>query len=408
VEYQVDGRPGQDAETVTLELYDRNALRWDDNRKVAAFVTAKDDEVQRFAKNSASLEQQGRRDALSTNLQLAMVMLAALKEHGLTYVVDPKSSYRELSANKAAVDYIQFPRQTLQFKGGDCDDLSVAFCALLEAVGVPTAFITVPGHIFPAFQLDQDAKEASRAFSNPDDLIIAKDTTVWIPVEVTILQEGFLQAWAAGAREWREQIPAGRAGFWRTAEAWETYQPVAFTVGSFQITTPAEAQVRASFEEEMQKLVASEIRERQQTLLAALQLAPDDARSRNELGVLYARYGLEEEARGQFTRIIAQREYAPALLNLGLLLFLHGRVEEATGYFERAVRADSQSAPALLALTRAYHAQENYGMARRYYDQLARVDAGLAERFAYLKLQGAEAGRAADAARLTRLLVWGE
>ena len=33
------------SETITLELYDRNALSWDDDRKVAAFVTAKDDEV---------------------------------------------------------------------------------------------------------------------------------------------------------------------------------------------------------------------------------------------------------------------------------------------------------------------------------------------------------------------------
>jgi hypothetical protein len=150
VAYKVEGRVAGDAETITLEMYDRNALRWDDDRKVAAFVTAKDDEVQRFAKNTASLTRESGRAALSRNLQLAMAMLAALKEQGLSYVVDPKSSYAELSANEAAVDYVQFPRQTLQFKAGDCDDLSATYCALLEAVGVATAFITVPGHIYAA------------------------------------------------------------------------------------------------------------------------------------------------------------------------------------------------------------------------------------------------------------------
>ncbi len=48
-DYKVDGSAARDGETITLEFYDRNALRWDDDRKLAAFVTAKDDEVQRFA-----------------------------------------------------------------------------------------------------------------------------------------------------------------------------------------------------------------------------------------------------------------------------------------------------------------------------------------------------------------------
>ncbi len=35
--------------------------------------------------------------------------------------------------------------------GGDCDDLSILVCSLFEAVAIDTAFITVPGHIFMAF-----------------------------------------------------------------------------------------------------------------------------------------------------------------------------------------------------------------------------------------------------------------
>ena len=312
-----------------------------------------------------------------------------------------------LSADKAAVDYVQFPRQTLQFKAGDCDDLSAAWCALMEAVGVPTAFVTVPGHIYVAFQLDQDAGEARQAFATVDDLIFAKDGTVWVPVETTILKEGFVQAWAAGARQWREHGAAGRARLLPTAEAWGTYAPVAFSAGSFQVGSPPEAAVRDAFAAEMERLVTREIRGREQTLLASLR-QHEDPLARNRLGVLYARYGREDKAREQFNQAVARRELAPALINLGNLEYLKGRMGEAVGYYERAVKADSQSAPALIALARANHAQENYGAARRYHEQAAVIDRQMAERFGYLALRGEEAARASDAARLSGTVLWGE
>ncbi|MCK4542225.1 MAG: transglutaminase domain-containing protein [Spirochaetales bacterium] len=71
--------------------------------------------------------------------------------YGLNYVVDPRTPYTELSQQREWIDFIQFPRQTLEYRAGDCDDLSILYCALLESVGIETAFITVPGHILMAF-----------------------------------------------------------------------------------------------------------------------------------------------------------------------------------------------------------------------------------------------------------------
>ena len=87
-------------------------------------------------------------------------MFQALGLSGLNYVVDPASSYAELSRNKLAVDYLKYPAETLSYGSGDCDDLSACYCALLSSVGIPTAFITVPGHIFMAFALDMDPAAA--------------------------------------------------------------------------------------------------------------------------------------------------------------------------------------------------------------------------------------------------------
>ena len=408
VDYKVANRDARDAETLTLEMYDRNALRWDDDRKIAAFVTAKDDEVLKLAKAAAGVLGTAQRQAVSGNLQKGIVTLGALKELGVTYVVDPSSSYKDLSAKKgAAVDYIQFPRQTLQFKAGDCDDLSATYCALLEAIGVPTAFITVPGHIYAAFRLEMPASEARSAFRSSDELILQKDGSAWVPVETTALKEGFLQAWTLGARQWRESSAAGQAGFFATEEAWGDYQPVAFNIPGVQASVPAQDAVARSFDEQMKRFVEREIGDREQALLQEAKKAQGDPRVLNSLGVLYARYGLLEKAAAQFDAALKRGAYAPALLNQGNLRSLQGRLEEALGFYQRALAMQPDNARAALAVARTSHQLGNFGDARRQYDRLATLDPKLAEQYGYLAQRDQEAGRAAEAARGASVL-WEE
>jgi len=120
----------------------------------------------------------------------AMIISAALDIYGLAYAQDPATPYAEFSNTDTAVDFLQFPNQTLEYKGGDCDDLSILFCALLESVGIETAFITVPGHIFAAFRLEGDEKSVLAAISNRNDFIL-RNGGVWVPVEVTSISGGF-------------------------------------------------------------------------------------------------------------------------------------------------------------------------------------------------------------------------
>jgi hypothetical protein len=180
------------------------AISWDDDRKASAFVTARDDQVMLFSGNLHASMYNEFRTGLSRELQLAMLMFGGLAEHGLVYRTDPSSPYAEFSQDRLAVDYLQFPRQTLAFRSGDCDDLSVLYAALIEAVGVPAAFITTPGHIFVGVRLNTTEDEARRTFLFPDDLIYTDGGEVWLPVEVTALRGTFLEAWSLGARQWRE------------------------------------------------------------------------------------------------------------------------------------------------------------------------------------------------------------
>ena len=400
VNYTVTGREARDVETLTIEMYDRNALRWDDDRKIAAFVTAKDDEVLLFATAAAAVMDAAQRKAISTNLQKGMVTLAALKELGVTYVVDPSSSYKELSAKKGdSVDYIRFPRQTLRLKSGDCDDLSAAYCALLQAIGVPTAFITVPGHIFTAFRLEMTASETRSAFRSTDELILRPDGSAWVPVETTALKEGFLQAWTLGARQWRENSAAKKAGFFETGAAWNDYQPVAFNIPGVQTYVPAKDAVARAFEEQMKRFVEEEIGEREQKLQREAAKAPGDPKILNALGVLYARYGVFDKALVQFNMALKRGRYAPALLNLGNIRSLQGSPEDALSYYQQALALQPNNENVVLAVARTSHQLGNYGDAKKQYERLATLNPTLAGQYGYLAQQDQEAGRAAEATR---------
>lgn len=406
-EYSVGGRKGSDGSVVTLNTHNRNALTWDDDRKIAAFVTARDEEVQRFARNTASIVDDQGNSALPRELQLAMVFLNAMQEHRCAYVVDPNSSYFEMSRNGEVVDTVQFPRQTLQYRAGDCDDLSATYAALLESAGIATAFITVPGHIYTAFKLPLTAREARRTFQRSDDLIYRDDGAVWLPVETTLLREGFLAAWAEGASQWRTHAAADAAELIPTAEAWRTYEPVAFGVSDYEVDIPPRSDVSASFSAELSSFVKQEISSREEELLARIRRQPGNPGTRNRLGVLYARYGFYAEAQAQFREAVQGREYLPALINLGNISFLQGSHRRAREAYARALERDPENPAALLGLAKVDYADEEFAAAQESYARLAEREPELAERFAYLS-GGGETGRAADALSRSTMMIWEE
>ena len=210
VDYRLQGYQRRKELVETLRVHNRNAITWDDDRRAAAFVTAKDNAIQKFAKNtSATIISSTSRSSLK-QLHTALAIYQTLSVYGLRYEIDPTTPYKDFSRDRYTLDYLQFPVQTLEYKAGDCDDLSILYNALLEAVGIETAFITIPGHIFTAFCLDINQNDAWKTFHYPDDLIFERNK-IWLPVELTVLDEGFVKAWELAARQWREHTGTGRA-----------------------------------------------------------------------------------------------------------------------------------------------------------------------------------------------------
>jgi len=382
IDYVAGGKPYSQEFLGTIRLHNRNAVTWDDDRKVAAFVTAKDPAVLKFSKNVASMIKSRTSRSLNQNLLLSIALHETLSLYGMSYVIDPTTPHREFAQNTESIDFLQFPVQTLEYRAGDCDDLSVLYNALLESVGIDTAFITIPGHILTALSLDMRAEEAKHYFDNEADLIFINGDA-WIPVETTILDEGFVKAWLMGAKEWHEHSRRGSASFFTTRDAWTIYEPVGF-FGSASLTLPESSLVVEQYVAEVDRLMQREIASREKMLKSEIEQSGGDVKMINRLGVLYARYGLEDSAIAAFTRILTTDEYAPALMNLGNVYYLREEYGHSLSYFERAYSKEPENPRVLLGLTRVYQKMGDQKKADTTYTKLKSIDAELAREHEYL------------------------
>jgi hypothetical protein len=245
IDYRSLGAKRQASFPVRTPIYHRNAMSWDDDRRAASFVSARDPAAALFAKYTESATKRyiaanpRRFAAMPENVVLAAALFETLNLYGINYVIDPASSYIEMAEDASALDSLNYPYQTLMFRGGDCDDLSILFCSLLEVLEIETAFITIPGHIYMAFELGN--KE--QVINNRDqENVIEYGGRYWVPVEITVPGQGFAEAWRIGMREWKQAREESR--IYPMREAWELYPPVSVPrAGDRLPAMPEEAEI---------------------------------------------------------------------------------------------------------------------------------------------------------------------
>jgi len=407
IEYTLKKKTYTQEYNPVIEFHNRNALTWDDDNKIAAFVNSKDPGILAFSRNVTNWMQEEKNSFVDENLQKAIVIFETIKQKRIRYEIDPATPFSELSENALSVDFLQFPRQTLNYTSGDCDDLSILFASMLEASGVETAFVTIPGHIYLAFALKMTSDNARRNFTQSDNLIFIDDK-VWFPLEITMLQDDFLDAWETGAKEWRENKARELSGFYPTRTAWQTYQAVGFSDDSSAIPLPSKSEVLSGFSQTLRTFINREIYPQVARIQAKIKERGGQIKYSNQLAVLYARYGLLDMAEDEFKAIVRSEEYLPALINLGNIFYLKKDYLRALTFYERAEEVNSQNKTVVLSIAKVHHELENYGMVKQKYSLLEDLAPSLALEFAYLDLRGDEATRAADISGAKEVMLWEE
>ncbi len=390
IQYSEGGKPYKDTIRRPIGLLNRNAMRWTDDRKVGAFMSTDDPALLRWSGQVMGMGDDLATNVLTRNLYSAVRMFEAMKVAGVRYVVDPANPYESLSRDSTAIAYIRFPTETLDAKSGQCDDLSVLYDSLLESVGVDTAYITTPGHIFAAFNLGMSPEMAARTFTKAEDLII-RDGIVWVPVETTMIDDGFTKAWQTAAGEWRDASAHGTAGFFTAKDAWQLYIPAGFS-GIASTVAPASDALLALLNGEIDAFRATVLGPKETDLLAALANA-SSATQENQLGVLYAQFGLLTKALEHFEKAIAAGDYIPAFVNAANVYGLQKDYAKAQDYLKRAQKLQPDNSRVLIALAYSYFQAGNQADAKQAYERMSKIDPGLAARYPLFGTPAAAAGQ---------------
>ncbi|MFA6508450.1 MAG: tetratricopeptide repeat protein [Treponemataceae bacterium] len=402
VRYNRDGRPAEQRQTVTYDLHDKGSLTWTDDRKMGSFVTPADSGIRNYA---SYVRQQAKAEILqgvAEPFQTAILLYHALGEIGIVYQIDPTSPFTQVKGKNSVVDSVSLPRDTLKRLTGDCDDLTALYSTMLETVGIETAFITVPGHIYMAFNTGVSARNFAQLHPDRSRLIIIGDS-VWLPVEITMIGvNAFTEAWRYGAEEWNK-APADARGLYKTREAQAIYRPVGLRQTDLGLQYGDMGRVAQSFRRDIATIGESVLAEAKKAVKDRL-----GKQDYNRLGVLAAQWGRYDLARDAFTTAASMdASYLSPRINLGSTAFLSKQYAEAKRAFEAAreivkklASAKPETKAALfLNLGKTYFELKDFPAAQSSYKAAEEIDPANARKFSYIAGGGNSEGvaRASEA-----------
>jgi tetratricopeptide (TPR) repeat protein len=371
--YYVGGEARTVKRSFPVTLYERHAMTWDKAAKIGAFVTPKDPPLADFARGVI----QPYVDAypnLHPSIVYARALYAALGVHGVSYIVDPSSPFQEFSEKLTVVDYLQYPRDTLARKSGDCDDLSVLYAAALENIGVGTAFADVPGHVFLLFNTGvAEADKATLGF--PEELLATYRGTVWLPVEMTMVGSSFTRAWQKGAEQYRDWSARGKLEIIDIQQAWDEFRPVTLPPGGGVAVKATPEEIEAKYPDELQELGRRRLAMLSAEYLTVLKNDPGSVPALCALGTLYGENGMHTEALEQFQKLLSVDKDNPvALNNIGNIYFLQERLADAQQVYEAALKINPDDVGIKVNLARTLLRSGKKAEAKQLFQEAASAD----------------------------------
>jgi tetratricopeptide (TPR) repeat protein len=259
-----------------------------------------------------------------------------------------------------------------------------------------------------AFPLASDEKSLRASFGSAAELLYI-DGKAWLPLQVSLIREGFLRAWQGGGKKWKDAELAGEEPqLIVVAEAWKTYPAVGLPAVDFRPAKPLEEYVTLAFDNVLTRFVAREIEPKVKKLLADFGRNPTP-KQLNSLGILYARYGMLDEAKVQFQKS-SSSGFAPAFTNLANVSFLQKDYETAARWFEEALKGAPTSKSAIIGLARARYELDAYAEADDLFGKVKAIDPALAARYSYLssKVDGSTSRASSAAADRGGAMSWSE
>jgi tetratricopeptide (TPR) repeat protein/TolB-like protein len=341
VTYRLDEYRLEEKATRSLMIFDRNSMSWSEPTSLASFVDPKGLPLKALAGalTKAATTPEMRRHPLF----LPAYTHEVLRSGGLSYQADAVNPYKA-----EALDFVNYPVETLASGAGDCDDLAVLYAAVLEATGVESALLLTPGHVLVAANTGVPAQFSATIW--PDDArLLQHNGTVWIPIESTLTRMPFNEAWTKGAAElarYRDQDDAITVVSVR--DAWQQYPPVTLAPGAVVDDRWVKATPEAGPEKLMADLEAARVarlKARTDELAAGLAKAPGNC----DLLLEMARLQVAGRQFGEAATTLLKCKEAAAqgrvLNNQANIHALEGKLDDAQSSYKKALSGNPESVP---------------------------------------------------------------
>jgi len=392
-------------------IYRNTALTWDDTRKISSYITPNEATVSGFAARALSSAGAAERQLrFSRSMMQAIRICDTLGAYGITYVQNLDSPFSKALGKAEIIDTVHFPRITLYNRTGDCSDTTALLSSLLESVGIRTAALTTPGHIFLAFDTDEPAENAQ--FLRGAGLeVLTKNGRVWIPVETTILSQGFMAAWASASDLVRKYSSSGPFEFIPVSEMRDSFPALPLPAGSLTVAEPAASRVDAAYSTSLTGLTEALYTARLKSMDAALATLSgrQAVKVRVQQGILHALFGRLKEAEAAFrTAITDDPTLVSPYVNLANVRLLSNDDDGALVAVKQGLARNADSALLNLLAARIYSNKGDAANTAVYFAKVQKAAPDMAARFADLApaAGGSRPQRAADAAQAP-VVIWG-
>ncbi len=344
--------------SVGTTLYRRSALTWDKSGKLASFMTPNEENVNTFAlrcldQSKGITAQENALRAFSEKIWRASVIADALGAYGIAYLEDPQSPISATLGKNEAIDTVRFPRTTLFYKSGDCDDSSALLASLYEAAGLQTAIMTSPGHVFIAFNTGEAPENAWMFGGTSSGAAIIKNQTIWLPIETTDLKNGFRHAWLSAANLVAKYLASQDLEILPVHEQWTIFPSIPLPQSPYQVVLPGLKSLQNLLENDAVALNTSLYETNIKTSQNQL---PASGKTRisqlNRIGILQARFGFMDRAIPLFQQALKEdKNHIAAYLNLSSVFLSTGKPAGALSLMQqaKALRPESSAVQSLLA-----------------------------------------------------------
>jgi sugar lactone lactonase YvrE len=351
----------------TVNVYDKHRLTWDERDRFATFITPKDTPLINLGRMVATQFKDTKDET-----QLAAVAFDMLGVYGLTYIQDPSNPYQVSSGKVNTVDYIQFPRETLERKSGDCDDLVAFYSSVLESMGINTRVLEVPGHMFMMFSTGIAADDDGYTM---DNMYVIYEDQLWVPVETTLVGNAFVKAWEKGAAAYYKWKDKGSLTVLDVHAAWETYKPASLPVATSRQTEIARAEIEKKFPNDSLSVLKISSQTKTRRYLGAIKKNPSDVEAHLQMGIILAKAGDRKEAMKYFDKVLTlDPKNAAAMNNRGNVYMIEDKHADALKAYLAASQASPKDANIWVNLARAYKATNDVKKAKAAFQKAQGLD----------------------------------